>query len=145
MGATLIWPNPDVQSPEDLKVLRSLAEILASMPAQDVGGDQHSFSIKLQMPKLYLVDGTTLSVQASALHHCTPQNDVGPYSAVEVGFPSADVPPTWEPYCDGDWVPNGSNRGVFAYVPMIDVMFFIGAHGGVDFDRTFRDFRFALR
>ncbi len=33
-------------------------------------------------------DGTTLSVQASSTHYCSPRDDDGPWSAVEIGFPS---------------------------------------------------------
>ena len=37
-------------------------------------------------------DGFAMSVQASRYHACTPRDDKGPYSAVEVGYPNQ-----WEP------------------------------------------------
>lgn len=40
------------------------------------------------VPAIECADGFTMSVQASRSHYCTPRNDVGPYTAVEVGFPS---------------------------------------------------------
>lgn len=37
-------------------------------------------------------DGTRVSVQASKYHYCIPRTDKGPYTHVELGFPSADPP-----------------------------------------------------
>lgn len=34
-------------------------------------------------------DGFSLSVQASHTHYCSPKNDTGPWTTVEVGYPSA--------------------------------------------------------
>jgi hypothetical protein len=31
-------------------------------------------------------DGATLSIQASKSHYCTPRDNKGPYSSIEVGF-----------------------------------------------------------
>lgn len=33
-----------------------------------------------------------MSVQASSHHYCSPRNDVGPWTAVEVGFPNKTIP-----------------------------------------------------
>lgn len=41
-----------------------------------------------QMPRLILVDGTSLSVQAGVHSYASPRDNHGPYSSVEVGFPS---------------------------------------------------------
>lgn len=71
-------------------------------------------------------DGTTLSVQASHTHYCTPRTDTGPYSAVEVGYPTADPPDSWLPYADGDEIPSD----VYGYVPVEMVREFIEMHGG---------------
>ena len=41
-----------------------------------------------QIPEIVCKDGTTLSVQASEFHYCTPRDNKGPYTHVEIGFPS---------------------------------------------------------
>jgi len=56
-------------------------------------------------------DGVTLSVQATNSHYCTPRTDYGPYSAVEVGYPSARPPGEWERYFDGEWQRSGNTWG----------------------------------
>ena len=40
-------------------------------------------------PPITCADGFKLSVQASEFHYCTPRCGNGPYSGVEVGYPSA--------------------------------------------------------
>ena len=65
-------------------------------------------------------DGTTLSVQASGGHYCTPRDNQGPYTTVEVWCVSSDV--TEFEYSEED--PS-------AYVPIEDVVRFIDNHGGM--------------
>ena len=65
-------------------------------------------------------DGTTLSVQASEDHYCTPRDNQGPYTTVEVWCESSDV--TEFEY---------SEEGPSAYVPIEDVVRFIENHGGM--------------
>ena len=65
-------------------------------------------------------DGTTLSVQASKYHYCTPRDNQGPYTTVEVWCASSDV--TEFEYSEED--PS-------AYVPIEDVVRFIENHGGM--------------
>ena len=66
------------------------------------------------------VDGTTLSVQASEYHYCTPRDNQGPYTTVEVWRISSDV--TEFEY---------SVEDPSAYVPIEDVVRFIENHGGM--------------
>ena len=80
------------------------------------------------------VDGATLSVQASRTHYCSPRDNFGPYSHVEVGFPSIAPPDTWEPYADcdhQDFVDNPTDQ-VYAYVPIHLVREYCDLHGGLD-------------
>ena len=76
-------------------------------------------------------DGFSLSIQASRFHYCTPRDDEGPHSEVEVGFirdaddKPAAPPETWREFADGDF-PND----VYGYVPMWLVESFIAEHGG---------------
>lgn len=89
-----------------------------------------SFSFTPQMPRIHCVDGTHLSVQAGFALYSTPRTNKGPYSAVEVGFPSEPPPSTWDEYSDGD-------SGVWGYVPIELVHFYIAGHGGIDYGKTF--------
>lgn len=76
-------------------------------------------------PHIVCQDNTTLSVQASETHYCTPRTDKGPYISVEVGYPTVTPPETWAEYADGDYPSD-----VYGYVPVEMVKQFIEAHGG---------------
>ena len=75
---------------------------------------------KILAASVKCADGTTLSVQASRFHYCTPREDKGPYIEVEVWCVSAPV--TEFEYSDD--APS-------AYVPIEDVVRFIDNHGGM--------------
>ena len=83
--------------------------------------------------RIECVDGVSLSVQASAGHYCTPRNDKGPWTAVEVGFPLTKdkmdiaMPVAWQEYADG------VDSSVYGYVPVELVEKFISEHGGRKF------------
>lgn len=72
-------------------------------------------------------DGFSLSVQASKMHYCTPRNDIGPYTEVEVGFPSIKIE-EFMPYAE-DW--DFPTETVYARVPVEIVLQVINSHGGV--------------
>ena len=102
------------------------------------------------------VDGETLSVQGSKTHYCSPRTNEGPYTALEVGFPSVSPPYTWAEYFEGNFprphgllykrfnkllnsIPGVSipspeeddpTSSVYCYVPVFVVRNFIKAHGG---------------
>ena len=67
-----------------------------------------------------LENGGNLSVQASETHYCIPRNNTGPYTCVEVGYPTGvKLPDSWKEYAerwdeDADW----RKSDVFAYVPV---------------------------
>lgn len=84
--------------------------------------------------RITLDDGVTLSVQASSSAYCTPRDDDGPYTHVEVGFirnandEPMSAPAHWAQYADcPDY---GVDSDVYAYVPVYDVECFIAEHGG---------------
>ena len=52
--------------------------------------------------RIVCADGHTLSVQASETHYCTPRDNRGPWTHVEVGYPTAQPEATWVRYRDGD-------------------------------------------
>ena len=70
-------------------------------------------------------DGTKLSVQASRTHYCKPREDTGPYSHVEVGFPSIAPPDTWSKYAE-EW--DKPTDTVYAGIPVELVEEFISEH-----------------
>lgn len=79
---------------------------------------------------IYCADGTSLSVQASRNHYCFPRNNEGPYTEVEVGFPSVRPPESWREYCDGNFDLKPCDT-VYANVPLQVVEEFVSFHGGV--------------
>ena len=127
----------DFPSLDDFKKL-SLADMLAKMPLIRIT----KFSHKVMMPRIICEDGTTISVQASALHYAHPRTNRGPYTAVEVGFPSVKPPLTWKQYAE-DW--ENPTDTVYAYIPLELVSFYIASHGGINVDKTFKGFKFELR
>ena len=70
-------------------------------------------------------DGFRISVQASASHRCEPRKDYGPYTEVELGYPSA---------IDEDimkYAEDASNptKTVYSYVPIEVVLKMLEKHG----------------
>jgi hypothetical protein len=82
------------------------------------------------IPRHKCKDGTTLSIQVGKYLYCTPRNDEGPYTHVEVGYIrdsngiDVEPPASWNKYRDGE----GSS--VFGYVPLQLVQAFLDSHGG---------------
>ena len=72
-------------------------------------------------------DGASLSVQASRHTYCTPRDDKGPYTHVEVGFPSHTFPEAAKYKEDTE---SNDEDTVFAYVPVEIVWEWITKHGG---------------
>lgn len=71
-------------------------------------------------------DGTTLSVQASRTHYCTPQDDIGPWSTVEVWCIEGPNGKPIYPRSFGLY-----KNGPYAFVPIETVAKFIKRHGGI--------------
>lgn len=84
------------------------------------------------IPRLVCADGLTLSVQASAVHYCTPREDAAWYWAVEVGFPTVPVPELL-PYAEDADRPT---KTVYGYVPVELVEQIITTHGGIAAEAT---------
>ena len=79
------------------------------------------YDFKNCVPHIKCKDGTTISVQASEYHYCSPRTHNGPYHQVEVWCIPEDVQVSEFEY------------NVFepsAYVPIEAVVKFIDNHGG---------------
>lgn len=72
-------------------------------------------------------DGFSLSVQATHGAYCSPRTNIGPWSEVEVGFPSA-TPTEIMSYAE---TPETPTKTVYGYVPIRMVEALIEAHGGM--------------
>ena len=71
-------------------------------------------------------DEYSVSVQASETSYCDPRNNVGPYTAVELGYPS-----TSDPMLDG-YAEDASRPTdtIYGWVPVALVRDLIVKHGG---------------
>ena len=76
---------------------------------------------------LHCEDGFSVSIQASEASFCSPRNNIGPYIAVELGFPS-DQEQIIMPWVDDAADPTGT---VYSYVPSDIVLELITNHGGI--------------
>ena len=73
-------------------------------------------------------DGFSMSVQAGRGLYCSPRNDEGPYSEVEVGYPSWACP-CLTPFAED---PERPAQTVYGYVPADKIVKCIEAHGGIE-------------
>lgn len=78
------------------------------------------------MPRIVCIDGFDLSVQVGSAMYCTPRTDTGPWSHVEVGYPSAPEPALME-YAEE---PDRPTSTVYGWVPVELVESIIERHGG---------------
>lgn len=72
-------------------------------------------------------DGLTFSAQANSGAYCSPRQDNGPWTEVEIGFPSIAVDEIME-FAENHSDPTGT---VYGYVPVEIVESIVEAHGGL--------------
>ena len=72
------------------------------------------YSFQAIRPRIVCVDGFDVSIQASETHYCAPRDNFGPYTEVEIGYPS-DIVPEWMPYVEDSDEPLET---VYAWVPI---------------------------
>lgn len=80
-----------------------------------------------QVRPIVCADGLELSVQASSGHYCTPRKDLGPWTMVEVGFPTQRVEELMQ-YAED---PTKPTETVYGWVPVEVVEQIVIAHGGL--------------
>ena len=84
---------------------------------------------KLASPRIHCMDGTSFSIQASKFTYCAPRSNYGPWSAVELGYPSKHFL-LLEQYKDAD-DETAQVDSVFGYVPIEIVEAIIKKCGGI--------------
>jgi len=105
----------------------NLPELMAYLttPVDEIKSE---FRMKAQNAPITCLDGTELSVQTGDTLYCTPRDNYGPWSHVEVGFPTVTPPVSWRDCCE-DW--ENPTETVYGYVPIQKVVDFINVHGGI--------------
>jgi hypothetical protein len=82
---------------------------------------------KRLMPRITTKNGLSLSVQANSSAYCEPREDQGPYTSVEVGFPSQRIEALM-PYAEQKDQPTDT---VYGWVPIELVEQIIADNGGL--------------
>lgn len=107
------------------------AYLMAFRDASGLGFPEGEFGYKSRFPlskRITCRDGFSLSVQATHGAYCSPRQNIGPWSSVEVGFPSAE-PELIMSYAEQEETPTTT---VYGYVPIELVEELIALHGGPD-------------
>ena len=81
----------------------------------------------LPVDRIVCADGFAMSVQAGEGIYSEPRNDAGPWTTVEVGFPTEREDSLME-WCE---TPESPTATVYGYVPIEVVLSVIERHGGV--------------
>jgi len=95
----------------------------ATLKIQDFG----VYKIQHVRKAVKCADGTTLSIQASDGHYCSPRvnsDETDEYTEVEVWRVSKEVPESWKEYGD-------SENSPYAYIPVNLVQEFVDSCGGI--------------
>jgi hypothetical protein len=84
-------------------------------------------------PRLICKDGFSMFVNANQRAYCQPQSDVGPWTSVEISFPSSPVDsilPFVETFDYGD-DETDQTQTIYGNVPIEIVDQLIESHGGI--------------
>ena len=82
--------------------------------------------------RVVCADGFSVSIQASEFNYCSPRDNVGPWTSVECGFPTAKDPALEEWAEDpGALIQDGQVQTVYGWVPSEAIMQLIETHGGM--------------
>ena len=112
-----------------------VSRIKGMMSVIEHRGDDMPKDYKPNNPRIFFNNGGSVSVQASKTHYCYPRNDVGPYSEMEVGYPSEGtiVPDEIMRHLDGniDAEDFDKHKSVYGYVPVSIIKMMVDANGGI--------------
>lgn len=78
------------------------------------------------IPRVFCPDGLSVSVQASEYAYSSPRDREGPWSSVELGFPSEAPGAAIMQYAEQ---PDQPTETVYGYVPIAIVEEWLAAHG----------------
>ena len=81
-----------------------------------------------RLPPIVCNDGFKFSAQARESSYCEPREDKGPWTAVEVGYPS-EREELFMPYVEDESRPTDT---VYGWVPVSVIREVIAKHGGTD-------------
>ena len=103
---------------------------------RDCSPSKSMFDFREPMAKIVCKDGFSVSVQVGSMLYSSPRNDQGPWTEVEVGFPSSWDNPAIRKYREASWGEETEqyteNSGdVACYVPIELVEAWIDQHGGL--------------
>ena len=90
-------------------------------------GDLIGYAMLKRRPRIVCADGFDVSIQASECHYCRPRRDDGPYTAVEIGYPSDEVS-EWMEYAES---PDAPLETVYGWVPVEIIDEVLCKHGGI--------------
>jgi hypothetical protein len=76
-------------------------------------------------------DGFSFSIARGEFAYCVPRNDEGPYTMVEIGFPS-ERPEPWDAWRERCETPSDPTETVYPFVPVALVSELIRYHETVD-------------
>lgn len=82
--------------------------------------------MKKRNTRVVCADTYTVSVQAGETSYCTPRDDIGPYTHVELGYPSV-YDSMLDRYAENKSEPT---KTVYGWVPSETVELLIVKHGG---------------
>ena len=100
-----------------------LQELLTGREKRDI----HGYIMLDVLPRIFCKDGFNVSVQASEFAYCHPRDSLGPWSEVELGYPSKRIKELM-PYCED---PENPKNTVYGYVPLALVAKVLDDHGGI--------------
>lgn len=119
--------HPEQEALSVSEVLSELHRRMDHKPRQK--GSHSTFGEHLEhVPQIVCASGLKMSVQASAFHYCTPRESEGPWSTVEIGFPTERVEALMK--WMEDWGDTDPTEAVYAYVPVEVVAQVIADNGG---------------
>lgn len=87
----------------------------------------------LRRPRLVFENGFSVSIQAGSGMYCSPRRDKGPYSDLEIGYPS-DIVDEWSIYMDGNPEITDPTSTVYPYVPVLIIVDFLKMCGDCSID-----------
>jgi hypothetical protein len=106
------------------------------MPS-DNADDQPLSNNKPTNPRIFFNNGGSISIQASRTAYCEPRNDEGPYSEMELGFPTqgTEIPDSLLRYEETSQEGMGEDfnpyESVYGYVPVAVIKELINVNGGI--------------